>query len=110
LRSEPGHNLDDQIDLVGQQRIQVNEGGATELRQGDLGTHPSVVSKLATVGIVKRAELFLGRCVLCEYPLASNLRDVRRLKMNLRLEPVHQSGELDPRIVETAYQLAELLL
>ena len=30
--------------------------------------------------------------------------------MNLRLEAVHQSGELDPRIVETAHQLAELLL
>ena len=30
--------------------------------------------------------------------------------MDLRPEAVHQSGELDPRIVETADQLAELLL
>ena len=56
------------------------------------------------------AERRLGVGVLGEHAAAGDLGDVRRLQVDLLREAVHEAGELDLLVVETADQLAELLL
>src|SRR4051794_35709446 len=60
--------------------------------------------------VEERAERRFGIGVLREHASARYLADVGRLQMDLLREAVHKAGKLDLLVVETADQLAQLLL
>ncbi len=61
---------------------------------------------------VQLAEQLLRRRILRQHALRCHLGDVRRLEVHLKWlrESVHQPRQLDSSIVQTAGELAELLL
>ena len=110
LRAQAGDDLDDEVDLVGQQRVEVDEAVASQLGQLDVGGEPRVLREPAAVLVEELAERSLGGRVLREHAPAGDLGDVGRLEVDLQREAVHQAGELDLLVVEAADELAELLL
>ena len=110
LRAQAGDDLDDEVDLVRQQRVQVDEAVARQLGELDVGGEPRVLGQATAVLVEELAERGLRGGVLREHAAARDLGDVRRLEMDLEREAVHQPRELDLLVVETADELAELLL
>ena len=110
LRAQARDDLDDQVDLVRQQRIEVDEAVARQLGQLDVGGEPGVLGEPAAVLVEELPERCLRGGVLREHAPAGDLGDVGRLEVDLQREAVHQAGELDLLVVEAADELAELLL
>src|SRR5260370_1839635 len=110
LRTEPGDHLDDEVDLVGQQRVQVDEAVARELGQLDLRGEARVLGQAPSVLVENFAEHRLCGGVLREHAATRDLGDVGRLEVNLEREAIHQASEFDLLVVEPADELAEVLL
>ena len=110
LRPQPRDHLDDEVDLVGHQRIEVDEVLCRQLGQLDVGREPGVVGEAAAVLGEDLAQVLLGLSVLRQHALARDLRDVRRLQMDLQREAVHEARQLDPLVVEPTDELGELFL
>ena len=112
LGTKPRDHLDDQVDLIGKQRVEIDEGLGGELRQLDVRGEPRVVGEPPAVLGEEPAQALLRRRVFREHALARNLGDVRGLEVDLGLtrKTVHQSGQLDPLVVEPSHQLGQLFL
>ena len=110
LCAEARDHLDDEVDLVRQQRIEVDEAVASEFGQLDVRGQASVLHEPAAVLVEELPERSLGVRVLREHAAAGHLGDVRRFQMDLQRETVHQAGKLDLLVVEAADELAKLFL
>ena len=110
LRPQARGHLDDEVDLVGHQRIEVDEALRRQLGQLDVGREPGAVGEAAAVLGEELAQVLLGLGVLRQHALARDLRDVRRLQVDLQREAVHEARQLDPLVVEPTDELAELFL
>ena len=110
LRAQAGDDLDDEVDLVRQQRVEVDEAVAGQLGQLDVGGEPRVLGEPPAVLVEELPERRLRGGVLREDASAGDLGDVGRLQVDLQGKAVHQPGELDLLVVEAADELAELLL
>ena len=110
LCAQARDHLDDEVDLVRQQRIEVDEAVASELGQLDVRGEASVLHEPAAVLVEELSERSLGGRVLREHAAAGHLGDVRRFEMDLQRETVHQAGKLDLLVVEAADELAKLFL
>ena len=110
LGAQAGDDLDDQIDLVREQRVEIDEGLGGQLQEPDIGRHAGVVGQPPAVLGEPLAQQLLGRGMLGQDTLAGDLGDVRRLQVHLQREAVHQPRQLDPAVVEATDQLSQLLL
>src|SRR5579884_1161833 len=82
-RPQARDHIDDQVDLVGQQRVEVHERLGRKLRQADVGGQLRGVREAATVLGEQLPKLRLGISVLGEDTLARDFGDVRWFEMNL---------------------------
>ena len=105
LRAEARDDLNDEVDLVGQERVQVDEAVARQFGQLDVGREPRVLGQAASMLIVERAKRRLSGRILRKDAAAGDLGDVGGLEMDLQRESVHQPGELDLFVVEAADEL-----
>ena len=64
LRAQARDDLDDEVDLVRQQRVEVDEALARELRQLDVGGEPRVLGEAAAVLVEELPERGLRGGVL----------------------------------------------
>ncbi len=110
LRAKPRDDLDDQIDLIGQQRIEIDEAVTGQLWQLDVGGETRVLREPASVLVEELSQGLLRGSIFRQNTSAGDLGDVRRLQMDLQREAVHQAGKLDLLVVEAADELAKLLL
>src|SRR4051794_37345603 len=96
LGAEPGDDLDDQVNLVGQERIEVDERLALQRGQGDVCAKSCMCGELPTVLLVGLSQSHLSRRVLRQHAFACDFRDVGRFEVHLLVirEAVLQSGEL----------------
>ena len=90
LRAKTRDDLDDEVDLVRQQRVQVDEAVARQLGQLDVGGEPGVLGEAAAMFVEELAERRLGGRVLREHASAGDFGDVGRLEMDLQREAVHE--------------------
>ena len=110
LRAKPRDDLDDQIDLIRQQRIEIDETVTRQLGQLDVGGEARVLREPSAVLVEELSQRLLRGGILGQHASAGDLGDVRRLQMDLQREAVHQAGKLDLLVVEAADELAKLLL
>ena len=110
LGAEARDNADDEVDVVREERVELDEPLGGELGEPDVGRELGVLGEPAVVVGVEGAEGGLGVGVLGEDPLGRDLGNVGGLEVDLRGEPVHEPGELDAGAVEAADDLGELLL
>jgi hypothetical protein len=54
------HDLDDQFDLVGQQRVEVDEGLSVDLWQPDVGPDARILDEPAAIRVEQRPQSLLG--------------------------------------------------
>src|SRR5262249_547879 len=96
-RAQARYDVDDEVDLVGQQRIQVDERLGREPWEADVRCQLRRIRESPAMLREELAELSLSVCILREDALARNFRDVRRLEMHLQglREAVHETGQLD---------------
>ena len=73
LGAQARHDLDDQVDLVGQQRVEVDEGLSVDVRQPDVGLDARVLEKPAAVRFEQRAQGLLGAGILGQDAAAGDL-------------------------------------
>ena len=97
-RPQARDDIDDEVDLVREQRIQVDERLGRKLGEADVGGQLRGVREPATVLREQLTKLGLGIGVLGEDTLARDFGDVGWFEMNLQRlrEAVHQAGELHP--------------
>ena len=110
LRSQTRDHLDDQVDLVRQQRIEVDEALARQLRQLDVRGEAGVLGEPAAVS---SKSLPSAACAAAFFErtrrlVTSEMSDGSRWTCSGKA--VHQAGKLDLLVVEAADELAELLL
>src|ERR1039457_1014264 len=110
LRAKTGDDLDYEVDLIRQQRIQVDEAVTVQLRQPDIGRDPRVLDEAPAGFVEEPPEHRLCVGILREDTSARYLRDVGRLQVYLQGKPIHEPCEFDLLVVQTADELAQLLL
>jgi hypothetical protein len=110
LHPETRNDVDDEFDLVRQERIKIDEALPGQGGERDVSGDARVEIKPRPVVVVELAENRLGRGGLLQDASARHFRDIRRLQVNLQGEAVHQLGELNPAIIQTTHDLAEALL
>jgi hypothetical protein len=76
LRSQPGDDLDDEIDLIRQQRIEIYKSVAANLWEPDVRSHARVVDQPAPVFVIQSAERLFGLAILGKNTATCHFRDV----------------------------------
>src|SRR5712691_9471700 len=110
LSAQARDDLNNEINLIGQQWIEIDEGGGRELRERNIGREPCMVRQAAAVLREEVTEALFGGGILGEHALAGHLGDIRRLQVDLEGEAIHQPGKLDPLVIQAANKLGELFL
>jgi len=110
LGAQARNDVDDQLNLVRQERVKGDEGISSEVGQAVIGADGGALGQASTVGFELLAEEPLAFCILGQDAAAGYFGNIGWLQVNLERKAVHEAGEFDALVVKAADKLGELLL
>src|SRR5690606_36241875 len=110
LGAEAGNDLDDQIDLIGEKRIQLGKGLCVERNRVEPPADLRGLRELPPVLLEELLQLGGSSGLLLQDAYGGHLADIRRREVDLDLEAIPQPRELDELPVEVVDDLGETLL
>ena len=110
MRAQTGDDLDDEVHLIGQQRVEIDEAVRSEFRQPNIGGQSRILREPGALCLEQLSQRGLCFSVFCENAAAGDFGNIGGFEMDLERESIHEARQLHALVVETADQLGEFFL
>src|SRR6266540_2345410 len=110
MSPESGYRVDEQLNLVGQQRVDPREFLAGKLAAAGWAVQGDVGSELVLVPVIDVAHGLGATLILLQYPLANDLLDVAWHEIDGERETIPDSSELHPLVPQRTNHVLKGLL